>query len=83
MQTFYFNTGVKPWNTNVQAETARGNKFINNELNVPFDVEDVPEGAQLASLCSNPDVKGANQIMREVFNTTMCSKYAFFNVPKV
>jgi hypothetical protein len=80
MKTFYFNSGVKPWNTDVKRELAKGHKFVNNELQIPFDCEDVPENASLAFLGNDISLAHKNLIAREVHNTTMCSKYAFFNV---
>lgn len=79
-RTFYFNTGVKPWNTNVERQIAHGHKFINNEMHIPFDCDDVPENATLAFLCDNIKLARPNLIAREIHNTTMCSRYAFFKV---
>ena len=77
MQTFYFNTGVKPWNTN-----AKDALFIKDEMNIPFDCEDVPEGASFAFACDDPNLyPESNYIVRHMFNTTMLSKYAYFNPP--
>lgn len=79
MRTFYFNTGVKPW---VNSYLAEGDKFINNERHIPFDCEDVPEGATFAFGCDDPNLHpDAGYIVREMHNTTMRSKYAYFTPP--
>ncbi len=79
MNTFYFNTGVKPYNCN---GLTKGQVWRNGEKQIPFDC-DAPEDAELIYLCDNPDLdsaKNQNVIVREVFNTTINSKYAYFRV---
>lgn len=81
MRTFYFNSGVKPWNTNYQYQIDKGNKFINNELHHPFNVsDDVPESARLYCLMDKPfeHYSSENFIIAEVCGGNMCSKYAVF-----
>ena len=82
MKTFYFNSGVKPWNTNVEMQIAKGNKFINGELHHPFMVGDaVPEDARLYCLTDKAvELYGNNEnfIVAEVIGGNMCSKYAVF-----
>ena len=82
MRTFYFNSGVKPWNTNFQWQIEKGNKFINNELHHPFQVSDeVPEGARLKCLMDKPHEHYSTDhyISVEVLGGNMCSKYAVFH----
>jgi len=84
MRTFYFNSGVKPWNTNYQYQIEKGNKFINNELHHPFNVsDDVPDVARLYCLMDKPfDHYSSEQfIITEVLGGNMCSKYAVFYKP--
>ena len=84
MRTFYFNSGVKPWNTNYQYQIEKGNKFINNELHHPFNVsDDVPDVARLYCLMDKPfDHYSSEQfIIAEVLGGNMCSKYAVFHKP--
>jgi len=79
MNTFYFNTGVKPYNCN---GLTKGQVWRNGEKQIPFDC-DAPEDAVLMYLCSNPELDAAsypNVIVREVFNTTMASKFAYFRI---
>jgi hypothetical protein len=79
MRTFYYNTGVKPWNN---GKLYDGDKFINNELHIPFDCDNVPENAEFMYLCGNPSLFNTNGhiIVREVLNTRMSSKYAYFRL---
>lgn len=84
MKTFYFNTGVKPSNVvNFPYDYHQrvGNKIMGT-LVIPFDCEDVPEGAKFAFACNNPELKGDNQICREIHNSNLVSKYAFFDLPR-
>jgi hypothetical protein len=71
LRRFYFNTGVDP-------------RYIENP-NIGFDCLDVPDGYKLDFLCDNPELeesKKENTIVREVFNTRMLSKYAYFSIHK-
>lgn len=80
-RTFYFNSGVKPWNTDVEMQTRRGNKFINGELHHPFEVSmDVPDNARLVCLMNEPfEYYNDNDfIIAEVLGGNMASKYAVF-----
>lgn len=83
MKIFYFNSGVKPWNTNSEMQTTRGNKFINGELHHPFVVSDViPDNATLYCLTDNAvELYGKSErfIVTEVIGGNMCSKYAVFH----
>jgi hypothetical protein len=84
MQTFYFDTGVKPENVHnpefaYAYHKKAGNVIKNGTLQIPFDC-DVEEGAALMFLCDNPSLPEASipgVVVREVFNTTMASKYAY------
>lgn len=83
-RTLYFNSGVKPWNTNVEMQTRRGNKFINGELHHPFIVSaEVPENAKLICLMNDPFkyYSDDNFIIAEVLGGNMESKYAVFHKP--
>ena len=79
MNTFYFNTGVLPQNTN---GLTKGQVWRDGTKQIPFDC-DAPENAELMYLCNNPKldiIKCPNVIVREVFNTSMVSKYAYFKI---
>ena len=82
-KTYYFNTGVKQ-SLGFQT-TNLGDKFINGELHKPFDCEEVPEGSTLAFLCTVDTIyRGQNlYIVREISNTVMESKFAYFTKPVV
>lgn len=81
MKTFYFNSGVKTWNTNVDRQIESGNKFINNELHFPFVVsDDVPDGARLFCLMDNPfeHYNSEQYLITEILGGTTNSRYALF-----
>ena len=81
MKTFYFNSGVKPWNTNVDMQLKRGNKFINNELHHPYIVEDdIPENSSMVCLCDKPHELYNEKyfIISKIVGGNMASKYAIF-----
>jgi hypothetical protein len=79
MNTFYFDTGVTPNNNpNLWADQV----WRNGTKQIPFDA-DAPKNARLLFLCPNsdlPESKIPGVIVREVFNTSMCSKYAYFSI---
>jgi hypothetical protein len=82
MRAFYFNSGVKPWNTNVEYHISKGNKFINGELHHLFMVDDsIPEGSKIYCLgdkCLELYGSNNNFIVAEVVGGNMLSKYAVF-----
>lgn len=87
MKTFYFNTGVRPFDHNPPAGMAfmKGFKDSGNGVYViPFEVEDVPDDATFIGACDNPEyMKGDNIIYREIQpGSRLVSKYAFFLIPK-
>ncbi len=79
-QTFYFNTGVKPWNSTYLAD---GDKFINNERHVPFICEDVPEGAIFQHGAQTDDLKTYNPKIKpfKIIGGNLLSEYAYFLIP--
>jgi len=82
MQTFYFDTGVRPQNCNGLCE---GQVWRNGTKQIPFDVTDVPENAELMFLAPTddlPESKLENVIVRSVHNTTMAGDFAYFKVYK-
>ena len=82
MKTFYFNSGVKPQNTNVENQISKGNKFINGELHLPFIVGDnVPDGSRLYCLTGKAvELYGKNDnfIVAKVIGGNIASDYAVF-----
>jgi hypothetical protein len=83
-KTFWFNSGVKPWNTDFEWQISKGNKFVNNELHHPFIVSaDVPDNARLVCLQDNPFGHYNEEyfIIAEVLGGNMASKYAIFRKP--
>ena len=78
MNTFYFNTGVKQSYNNL----TNGQVWKNGVKQIPFDA-DAPKNASLLFLCDSPDLsesKLKDVIVKEVFNTSLVSKYAYFRV---
>ena len=83
-KTFWFNTGVRPWNTDAERQLKAGNKFVNNEMHIPYIVKgDVPDNARPIGLMDNP-FPHYNQeyfIIAEIVGGGMASKYAVFRRP--
>jgi len=89
MKTFYFNTGVRRSTTSY---AAIGDLWKDCESDyvrlIPFDCDNVPDNAEIIFLCDDPnlleweyDIVSLNVIVREIHNTTLLSKYAYFRVP--
>jgi len=82
MNTFYFNTGVKPQNINnfpYEYHRKKGH-VIRKTLLIPFDC-DVPKDSEFlfASNYSNIELND-DMVVREIHNSTMLSKYAYFRL---
>jgi len=43
MKTFYFNTGVRPYEHNPPVKLGKGEVLKGGVIQVPFDCEDVPD----------------------------------------
>lgn len=83
MKTYYCNTGVKPFNHNPPAGMAfmKGFKDSGNGVYViPFDCEEVPKGAKLMYIADKAMPNDEHLIKREIHNSVMMSKYAFFSI---
>lgn len=79
MRTMYFNTGCTPNNS---PNLYKDQVWRNGTKQIPFDV-DAPETARLLFLCDDPnapETKIPGVIVREVFNTSMSSRYAYLKV---
>lgn len=79
LNKFYFNTGCKPHNCPV---TTPGHEWRNGTMQIPFEC-DAPKDSHLMFCCDNPNLpesKAETVIVREMFNTVMVSKYAYFRV---
>ena len=87
MNTFYFNTGVRPSTVHnppfpYKYHEKKGHSIARGVLEIPFDC-DAPQDAEFLFGCDNPDLpesKIPNVIVREIFNTSLVSKYAYFKV---
>ena len=86
MRTMYFDTGVSqtavythpPYHPRI----FKGQVWRNGTKQIPYDV-DAPENATEMFLCDTPDLpesKLPGVIVREVFNTTMSSKYVYLKI---
>lgn len=78
MKTFYFNTGVRLENSPALGDgrIARG-----GTMQIPFDCEGVPEGATFDHGSDNPEPGYPGEIVREIHNSALVSKYAHFRPP--
>lgn len=79
MKTFYFNTGVKIWtNPHIKGGIDSGNGTVV----IPFDCDNVPDNAVFMFASDNPYLETGNKsvIVREMHNTGLLSKYAYFSI---
>lgn len=85
-QTFYFNTGVKPYSLgSPKYHIEKGNVIdANGVMLIPFVCEDVPEGAQFAFACDNPNLPdySGSHIVRPILEGGLLSKFAYFKKAK-
>jgi hypothetical protein len=85
MKKFFFNTGVKqgiPLNERHRPDAKpvplmEGQVWINGIKKIPFECEDVPDNYILSFLSDSPNISG-DYLIREVHNSTLLSKYAYF-----
>lgn len=79
MKTFHFNTGVKIW---VNPHIKGGIDSGNGTVVIPFDCDNVPENSTFMYACDNPNLENDNNnvICREIFNSGLLSKYAYFKL---
>ena len=84
MNTFYFNTGVKRYGHVPLVTLSKGQIWSDNGVKlIPFDCEDVPANAEFRFACSNPNLPEATlpcYLVREIHNSSLVSKYAYFFV---
>jgi len=83
VKTFYFNTGVTPQNGTPDnpIPLMEGQIWRGGTKQIPFQCEDVPDGAVFKFASPYPDVQGhENYIVREILEgSAMMSKYAYFS----
>ncbi len=85
MNTFYFNTGVKPYGHNPPLKLTSGEVIKGGTVQIPFDCE-APLNATLLFLCDDDQRHEAscpNIKVFEVTNTAMVSKYAYFRLNEI
>lgn len=82
MNTFYFDTGCTlTTSPAIHADQV----WKGGTKHIPFDA-DAPESARLLFLCNDPDQPASKipgVIVREVHNTSILSKYAYFKTNEV
>jgi hypothetical protein len=80
-KTFYFNTGVR---IGSGAALCQGQIWRDGVKMIPFDCENVPDGAVFMFACDTanaPESKLPCFIAREIYSTSLLSKYAYFQIP--
>jgi len=84
LQTFYFDTGVRPYgHSNPPMILSEGQVWKDGTKQIPFDCEDVPSGALFMFACPKADLPESKYpfvIVREIHNSTLGSKFAYFRV---
>lgn len=86
-RTFYFDTGVRPGiplnerhiKDAKPVPLMTGQVWRNGTMQIPFDCEDVPENVSFAFARDDPNsYLGCGYIVREIHNSSLGSKYAYF-----
>lgn len=79
---FYFNTGVHRYAHNPPISLTEGQEWSNDIKVIPFYCDDVPETAAFMYACDIPDLdkNDPNVIVREICDSTLISKYAYFKI---
>lgn len=80
MNTFYFNTGC---HMGSKIHLFKDHVWRGGTEQIPFDA-DAPDGSELLFLCDDPALpegEDSSIIVREIFNTSMLSKYAYMRLP--
>ena len=82
MRTFYFNTGVRVYtHHSPPIHVAKGNRVDGNGvLKIPFNCEDVPNNATFKFACDSTPPGSEHLLKREIHNSNLLSKFAFFQV---
>ena len=79
IQRFKFNTGV---HISSGAPLYDDQFWDGNGVKcIPFDCEDVPEGARFAFAASVSDLGHEGMIVREILNSSILSRFAYFHPP--
>ena len=81
-RTFYFDTGVNPYNFNPPIKPSKG-QVVRGTIQIPFVCE-VPEGAvfKFGAQTKEAGVKGFHFIAEVLEGSDLLSKYAYFEVPQ-
>jgi len=92
--TFYFNTGVRPYEHTPPVPIMKWMVLRGGVIQIPFECEDVPDGAIFKFASSNLDFHKqdiqAGLIVRQILQSDnapegyasgLCSTHAFFMLP--
>lgn len=73
----FFNSGVKPWNN---PSLSQGDKFINNEKHILFQVEgEIPAGCTFAFAAQSDNLNQyGNYLVLPIVGGNLASKFAYF-----
>lgn len=81
MKTFYFNTGVLPYgHSNPPLKLMPYQVIRDGTVQIPFDVEDVPECAVFRHASNKSEPEYPSWIVRKIHNSGLCSEYAHFEL---
>lgn len=79
-RTFYFDTGVRPHAHTPPVPLSPGHVMRGGTMQIPFECEDVPDGAAFAFACDEPEGKHG-MIARRIENSALVSQFAHFTPP--
>jgi hypothetical protein len=81
MKTFYFDTGVRVHEHVPPVRLPKGNVVSSNGVHlIPFDCDDVPKNATFKFACDSTPPRSEHLLKREIHNSNLVSKFAFFQV---
>jgi hypothetical protein len=88
MQTFYFNTGVRPENVQNPPFPYEYHKSIGNvirgSLCIPFQCENVPKDSEFVCACDNDNLHPGSKtifVRKIAEGSNLISKFAYFRLP--
>lgn len=79
-KTYYFDTGVRP-ELHAKPVPVMPGQVRRGTIQIPFDCDDVPEKAVFRFTSDYREVGGGVYIVREIRNSVIVGKYAFFSIP--
>lgn len=82
MQKFFFDTGVRPNPfAKPPIQPGKGQILKGETIQIPFECENVPNGSVFLYACDGQKPETDGIIKREIKNSVLVSKFAYFRLP--